>query len=122
MSEPIQVLVVDDDDDVREILSLVLEAEGFRVRTAWNGREALNELARLDAGVMLLDLRMPIMSGWEVIEVLREEGRLRRIPIAICTSSPRDAPPGFPILPKPVDFDQMMGMIRDLASDAAAPA
>jgi two-component system OmpR family response regulator len=122
MSEPIQVLVVDDDDDVREMLSLVLEAEGFRVRTAWNGREALTELARLPAGVMLLDLRMPIMTGWEVIDVLREEGRLRRIPIAICTSSPRDAPQGFPILPKPVDFDQMVGMIRDLASDGDATA
>jgi len=122
MTDQIQVLVVDDDDDVREILSLVLEAEGFRVRTAWNGREALNELAGFENGVVLLDLRMPIMSGWEVIEVLREEDRLRRIPIAICTSSPRDAPRGFPILPKPVDFDQMLGMIRDLASGADAPA
>ena len=115
MNDGTPVLVVDDDDDVREMLSLVLEAEGFRVSTAWNGQLALQQLSDF-AGVVLLDLRMPIMSGWEVIEALREGGRLRSIPIAICTSSPEDAPIGFPIIPKPVDLDQMLGIIRGLAS------
>lgn len=109
------VLVVDDDDDVREMLSLVLEAEGFRVSSTWNGQLALQQLADF-AGVVILDLRMPIMSGWEVIEALREDGRLRQIPIAICTSSPEDAPAGFPIIAKPVDLEQMLGIIRGLSS------
>ena len=109
------ILVVDDDDDVREMLSLVLEAEGFRVSSAWNGQLALQQLADF-AGVVILDLRMPIMSGWEVIEALREDGRLRTIPIAICTSSPEDAPAGFPIIAKPVDLEQMLSIIRGLSS------
>ncbi len=109
------VLVVDDDDDVREMLSLVLEAEGFTVRTAWNGQLALQQLAAF-TGIVLLDLRMPIMSGWEVIEALRQSGRLGTIALAICTSSPEDAPVGFPIIPKPVDLDQMLAIIRGLSS------
>ena len=116
MTNRTAVLVVDDDDDVREMLSLVLEAEGFEVSTAWNGQLALEQLGQFQSGVVLLDLRMPILSGWEVIEALRDDGRLRSIPIAICTSSPEDAPVGFPIVPKPVDLDQMLGIIRGLAS------
>ncbi len=116
MTDPIEVMVVDDDDDVREMLVLVLEAEGFRARSASNGAEALEELRTFESGVVLLDLRMPIMSGWDVIEELRRRRSLDRVPIAICTSSPSDAPKGFPVLPKPVDFDQMIAVIRDLAS------
>ena len=109
------VLVVDDDDDVREMLALVLEAEGFRVSCAWNGQLALQQLSDF-SGVVILDLRMPIMSGWDVIEALREDGRLPSIPIAICTSSPEDAPVGFPIIAKPVDLEEMLGIIRGLSS------
>lgn len=116
MADPIHVMVVDDDDDVRETLSLVLEAEGFRVCTAADGRQALERLERSDGGVMLLDLRMPVMTGWEVIDTLRAEGRLHEVPIVICTSSPADAPPGFPIVPKPVELSRIISVIRHAAS------
>jgi two-component system, response regulator, stage 0 sporulation protein F len=114
MSDPIRVMIVDDDDDLREMLVLVLESEGFHTCGAMNGVEALDALQGF-TGVVLLDLRMPVMSGWDVIEALRRQGRLGSVPIAICTSSPADAPDGFPILPKPIDLDQMTAIIRSLA-------
>ena len=64
--------------------------EGLSVSSTWNGQLALQQLAGF-SGVVILDLRMPIMSGWEVTEALREDGRLPSIPIAICTSSPENA-------------------------------
>ena len=108
----VHVLVVDDDDDVRETLALILESEGHRVSLAADGRAAL---ARLDAGdmpdVMLLDLRMPVMTGWDVVEALRNDGRLQRLSVVICTSSPRESPPGLPVIAKPVHLPQLLTML-----------
>jgi CheY-like chemotaxis protein len=115
MRDLIRVLIVDDDDDLREMLGFVLEAEGFTPVLASNGAEALEVLREFTGGVVLLDLRMPVMNGWDLIEILRREGKLAALPIAICTSSPAEAPQGFPILPKPIDFDQMTAVLRSLA-------
>jgi CheY-like chemotaxis protein len=116
MPDPAPVLVVDDDDDVRETLGMLLELEGFAVRSAANGREALPWLLGPPGAerprAVLLDLRMPVMTGWDVIEALRGEGRLGEVPIVLCTSSPEDAPEGFPIVPKPVDLDELLATLR----------
>jgi CheY-like chemotaxis protein len=122
MADPIQVLVVDDDDDVRETLEIVLELSGFGVSSASNGQEALERLhASARPPIVLLDLRMPMMSGWEVIDVLREEGRLADVPIIICTSSPSESPPGFDVVPKPVDLQLLDSTIRRAAHERAGP-
>ncbi|HEU0031251.1 MAG TPA: response regulator [Kofleriaceae bacterium] len=116
MDNPIRVLVVDDDDDVRETLELVLETAGFQVSSACDGARALEQLrAATDAPVVLLDLRMPVMSGWDVIDTLRAEGKLDDIAIIICTSSPRDAPVGFEIVTKPVDLAVLTNVLRRAA-------
>jgi CheY-like chemotaxis protein len=117
MPEPIHVLVVDDDDDVRETIELALEAEGFQVRGASNGREALAALdGQVPPPVMLLDLRMPIMSGWEVIDTLRTAGRLAEVPIIVCTSSPDESPHGLPVVAKPIELAGMVRAIRRAAA------
>ena len=59
------VLVVEDDPDVRSALNDLLEAEGYEVETASNGKEALERLAEHRPGLVLLDLMMPVMSGWD---------------------------------------------------------
>jgi CheY-like chemotaxis protein len=112
---PSHLLVVDDDDDVRETLQIILENEGFVVTTAANGREALGVVGS-DAPVsaMLLDLRMPELDGWQTIEALRASGALGRFPILICTSAPTDAPEGFPVVRKPVALAELLGQIRAL--------
>jgi CheY-like chemotaxis protein len=109
---PTNILIVDDDLDVRETLTVILESEDYQVTTAENGREALQVLAAPGRpSVILLDLRMPEMDGWQVIETLRARGALAEIPIVICTSAPYDAPPGFPVVAKPIDLDDLLAKL-----------
>jgi CheY-like chemotaxis protein len=60
-----RILIVDDDESIRQIVRLCLTDEGFEVREAANGQAALDALADFTPHVILLDLRMPVMDGWE---------------------------------------------------------
>jgi two-component system chemotaxis response regulator CheY len=66
------VLVVDDDPGVLEVLELALSAEGYQVVLARNGREALERAAARRPNVMLVDLMMPIMDGWQFVRECRK--------------------------------------------------
>lgn len=66
------VLVVDDDPDIQLLLRLELQAEGYVVVTADNGLEALDRIPALDPDVVLLDVMMPELDGWGVLEQLDE--------------------------------------------------
>jgi CheY-like chemotaxis protein len=65
------ILVVDDDPSVRAMLHMALEAEGYRVEMATNGREALARISRQRPSLVLLDLQMPELDGWQVQQQLR---------------------------------------------------
>jgi DNA-binding response OmpR family regulator len=71
-----KVLVVDDEPDIALICKLALSLAGFDVDERDSGRAALEYLATQTPDVVLLDLRMPDLSGWEVLDRLREQGRL----------------------------------------------
>lgn len=79
------ILVVDDNRGVRDALQMVLEDEGFRVVTAANGRQGLERVAAEAPDLILLDLQMPVMSGWEMHRRLRVLGL--RIPVVFMTSA-----------------------------------
>lgn len=84
MSKPSTVLVVDDDADIRETIAILLEAEGYPTLPAADGREALEQLhARSDVGLILVDLRMPRLSGTDFVKALRADPRLASIPIVV---------------------------------------
>ena len=68
--EQVRVLVVDDEEPVRNLLQRVLKEAGYDVVTAANGQEALDKVSQLNAGVVLLDIKMPGMSGMEVLRQL----------------------------------------------------
>jgi CheY-like chemotaxis protein len=114
------VLVVDDDPDIREALADLLEHRGFNVVTAANGAEAL---ALLRAGgerpsVILLDLMMPIMDGYDFLDEQRRDPDLSPIPVAIITAGQtvdkaRVAAP-IPVLSKPIDVKRLMQTLRPL--------
>ena len=80
------VLVVEDDPDTREIVRRVLERENFPVLTAANGRLALEQLADGLPSLVLLDLMMPEMDGFEFLRVLRANPDWREIPVAVLTA------------------------------------
>ena len=68
-----KLLVVDDDPDILHLLRTVLEAYGFAVETASNGREALERVRAAVPDGIFLDLRMPIMDGFEAMDIIRHE-------------------------------------------------
>jgi CheY-like chemotaxis protein len=118
--EPSYVLVVDDDAAIREALEAVLEDEGYVVRGAANGREAL---ALLRTGVrppavILLDLMMPVMSGWDFRAEQQGDPALASIPVVVL-SADRDVAtkaaalqvPGY--LAKPVNLDVLLDVVRE---------
>jgi PAS domain S-box-containing protein len=85
------VLVVEDDVAAREVLCRLVEAEGHRARGAGNGRVALERLAEEVPALLLLDLMMPEMDGFELVEELRRHERYRNIPVVVVTA--RDLTP-----------------------------
>lgn len=77
------IMVVDDDADQRELLSATLTAMGYEVGCAENGQVALDLMEERMPDLVLLDLRMPVMSGWAVLEALKNMPRARNVPILI---------------------------------------
>jgi CheY-like chemotaxis protein len=82
-----RALVVDDDPDTRVWLRRMLREEGWTVLEAANGREALARLANLAPDLMLLDLIMPEMDGFELIEELRHDEVWHRLPVIVVTAA-----------------------------------
>jgi CheY-like chemotaxis protein len=80
------VLIVDDDRATRDMLRRTLVKEGWKVREAANGAEGLEQLAKAVPAVMLLDLMMPGMDGFEVLRAIRQDAAWRDIPVVIVTS------------------------------------
>lgn len=77
------VLVVDDEPDIALICQLTLTLAGFEVDERDSGRSALDYLATTTPDVVLLDLRLPDLSGWEVLDALRERGRLASLKVVL---------------------------------------
>ena len=79
------ILVVDDEKDILELLKYNLEKDGYRVLTAQNGKEAL-KLARQNPELVVLDIMMPELDGWEVCKAIRKDPLTSKIPIIILTA------------------------------------
>ena len=83
MADPWQILVVEDDADVAGLVRLVLEAEGFEVATAWDGHAGLRQFFGEGADVVVLDLKLPGIDGWEVCQRIRAASS---VPIILLTA------------------------------------
>ena len=84
---PRRVLVIDDDAQARALVAAILESEGYEVRGATGGVEGLTLADTEPPDVVLLDLQMPGMNGYEVCRVLRQGPKTRRIPVVMVTVS-----------------------------------
>ena len=111
------VLVVEDHLDLREMLALLLETEGFDVATASNGAEALRCLDQTCPAVILLDLMMPVMTGDEFRERQLADSRFAHVPV-ICMTAAHDGKEradrihADEYFQKPVDFEQLLTAVR----------
>ena len=84
---PLTVLIVEDDDELREILHAEFELEGLTVLTANDGSEAVTTVRRLKPDLILMDIMMPVMSGIEATEIIKNDEETRHIPIVMLTAA-----------------------------------
>ena len=80
-AEKKRVLVVDDFDDAREMYAEYLEFAGFHVETACNGVEAVEKAQEASPDIILMDLSLPVMDGWEATRRIKQDARTRDIPV-----------------------------------------
>ncbi|HXU73942.1 MAG TPA: response regulator [Polyangia bacterium] len=112
------VLVVDDDPDIRESLRTLLEDEGFVVRSAADGAEAVAMMEAEPPCFVVLDLMMPIMDGWEVAGRMHDDPRLGAIPVCVVTATPEWAPADSTcVLQKPVDVQALLDLVHARCDD-----
>lgn len=115
----IRILVVDDDKSTRMLLKAVLEAENYTVCTAENGEDALAVMDRTHVDLVVLDVMMPKMDGYEFTKVLREGDNNLPILMVSAKQLPADKKQGFLVgtddyMTKPIDEEEMLLRIRAL--------
>jgi CheY-like chemotaxis protein len=112
------VLLVENDPDVREIVHEVLAARGIRTLAAAHGREALEQLARTGwrPDLILLDLTMPVMSGWEFLDAKALDPTIASIPVVVMSAmaglEPARAGRWIDVVRKPVRLETLLALIR----------
>jgi CheY-like chemotaxis protein len=120
------VLVTDDDEDLRMLCEMYLQLDGFRVSKATNGREALESVGRDRPDLVLLDLMMPVMDGWECLSALKADPSTRDIPVFIITGKSQLADQERALamgaeafIPKPFQGPALVARVRQRLAGAA---
>ena len=109
-----RILVVDDNAQALRAMSELLQFEGFSVLTAKNGLDALNKMKAADhISLVLLDLWMPVMDGWEVLRRKRSDADIAEIPVVVLSAVPPASLDGArTVLKKPVDIEPLISAVR----------
>lgn len=106
-----RVLVVDDEPDTRVLMQTMLERNGFEVITADGGSDALAYLARDTPSLILLDLEMDDMNGWEVLSMLRSHPRFGTFKVVVVSGSKGSVPKWAGYLRKPFRLDALLELL-----------
>lgn len=109
------ILIVDDHWELRRSVPMALVEAGYRVAAASDGATALRMLREgLAPDLILVDLRMPVMSGWELRNALLKDPALSQIPLIATSGHPENLGDdiGFEVLPKPLELDVLLDRIR----------
>jgi CheY-like chemotaxis protein len=109
------VLIVEDDEDIRSMVAVILDSEGYQVAVANDGHEALRFLRTArNVGLVLTDIMMPILDGWMLLHAMRSDAALAGIPVVVMTGSltPSPIPTAVQILKKPFRMDALLETVR----------
>jgi len=124
---PRRILVVDDDPEIRSVTRLVLEGEGYLVDEAADGEAAVARALGGGLDLVLLDVNMPKMSGWETLRVLKAEPSLAPVPVVMFTikSEVRDKVHGLQdgaldYITKPFQVDELAARVRRILHGVGA--
>jgi DNA-binding response OmpR family regulator len=116
------VLIVEDDDSIRHLLEQALRDAGYSVSTASNGTQALHSMREDSPELLLLDLMMPEMNGWDLLRCIAECGELAAVPVLIVSAAGANGLSeaqelGAPVfLPKPFDIDKLLLEVERLTT------
>ncbi|MFG1942170.1 response regulator transcription factor [Nonomuraea sp. NPDC048826] len=118
-----KVLVVDDDEVIRQLIAVNLNLEGFEVVTATDGQDCLDRVLDVRPDVVTLDVMMPLLDGWTTAERLRSDDATRHIKVVLITARAQDDDKrrGREIgvdayLTKPFDPGELIQVVRDLVA------
>jgi DNA-binding response OmpR family regulator len=112
------VLVVDDDPSIRKLIMATLKRDGYEFIEASNGREALERMRADRPNVVVLDLMMPVVSGWDVLQERTHDPELTKIPVIIISANREPdlvkvMDQGIcAFLPKPFDISALTALVR----------
>ena len=127
--EPPLVLVVDDFEDNREMFAEYLELSGFQVAQAGTGRDAISRAFALVPDVVLMDLSLPELDGWEATRILHADPRTKDIPIVVLTGTSQpdqkkraEECGAMLVLTKPCSPSDLYEVLRDVLEKAATSA
>ena len=113
------VLVIDDDPELRVSIASLLRSHGYRVIEAQHGKDGLDRLSEERPDVILLDLNMPVMDGWEFRTEQQRlvDERLAAVPVLLCTAELngdkyKEDLNAAALLEKPLDLDRMLDAVK----------
>jgi CheY-like chemotaxis protein len=114
---PCRVLIVEDQEDLREMMAQMLTLEGFDAETATDGVDALGKLLRsaVQPQIILLDMMMPRMDGWTFVDHQTNNPAIAAIPVVVLSAAPRNQLRDIrvvAILQKPLNFDELLAVLR----------
>jgi DNA-binding response OmpR family regulator len=111
------ILIVDDDPDILQTLALCLSTEGYKILMASNGREALDVVENERPSVILLDLMMPVMNGWDFRRKQRETPAFANIPVLLMSAGAHMATVSGELnaagyVTKPVEMSDLLAVVQ----------
>ncbi len=115
-----RILLVEDDQSICELMTDVLEGDGWSVTTAGNGVEALVKMRAFDHDLVMLDLMLPILDGWGVLAERRQHAELRAVPVLVMSAGSTGgmnratALGADGCIPKPFELDDVLARVESL--------
>jgi DNA-binding response OmpR family regulator len=119
-----RIMIVDDDPDILIAIRRIFEEEGYEVFTVDSGIDCIKELERGYKGIILMDIMMPFMDGWDTIEEISKRGLYKNVVISIITangSPDHEKMRGlesyiFDYIIKPFDIDQLISNVQNMVA------
>ena len=125
MKTPLRILSIEDDAEMRGLIQLIFERQGHRVIGAKRGEFGLEFLNSLKPDVLLLDLMLPDIDGWEIYQQMKDNEDLAQIPVIVVSarSQAQDAAAGFKVVgndryvEKPFEIQHLINTVNEVLED-----
>ena len=116
-----KILIIDDEENIVQLLILNLMAESFNIDTAYDGEEGLNKVDSFQPDLIILDIRLPKMTGWELCQKIKEDPKYKKMSVIILTASAQrtDRDKAFSLgadefLSKPFEVKYVIDKIKEI--------